>query len=189
MKKKIILASGSKRRKDLLTKAKVVFEVYPANYEEDMTLKLLPRELVAHLSLGKASAVARVHERAIIIAADTVVVLGSELLGKPKDYADAKAMLQKLSGKKHTVFTGYVILDSESGKKVSRVVETAVYFKSLSKTAIDVYVASGSPLDKAGSYGIQDEAAQFVEKIEGDYHNVIGLPIASLLEDLKKFEC
>jgi septum formation protein len=185
--KKIILASQSPRRKQLLEQIGLKFEIDPSNYEEDMTLKMEPNRLAEHLSLGKAKDVAKRHKDSIIISADTIVAVDDEVFGKPKTSEKAKYMLQKLSGRAHSVVTGFTIIDTETNKQISKSVETKVYFKNLSEQEIDAYIASGEPLDKGGGYAIQGMAALFVEKIEGDYFNIVGLPILSLVEELKNF--
>ena len=185
--KKIILASQSPRRKDLLQQVGLKFEIDPSNYEEDMSLKMEPLKLVEYLSLGKAKDVAERHKDAIIVSADTIVTLDGEVFGKPKTAERAKYVLCKFSGKAHTVLTGFTIIDTETNKQITKSVETKVYFKSLSEKEIDAYIATGEPLDKAGGYAIQGLAALFIEKIEGDYFNIVGLPIFPLMEALKTF--
>ncbi|OGZ73112.1 MAG: septum formation protein Maf [Candidatus Staskawiczbacteria bacterium RIFCSPLOWO2_01_FULL_38_12b] len=185
--KKIILASSSLRRKNLLEQIGLEFEIDPSNYQEDMNLKMNPRKLAEYLSLRKAQDVALRHKDSIIIAADTFCVLGKEVLGKPKTKENAKIMLQKLSGKAHSVITGFTIIDTETGKKFSKSIETKVYFKDVPEQEIDAYIATGEPLEFAGSYAIQHLGGLFVEKIEGDYFNIVGLPILPLTVELKKF--
>lgn len=183
--KKIILASQSPRRRDLLKQIGLKFEIDPSNYEEDMTLKMEPNKLAEFLSLGKAKDVATRHKDSIIISADTIVAVDEDVFGKPKTPEKAKYMLQKLSGRAHSVITGFTIIDTGANKQITRSVETKVYFKNLSEQEIDLYVATGEPLDKGGGYAIQGKAALFVEKIEGDYFNIVGLPILALTEELK----
>jgi len=185
--KKIILASSSPRRKNLLLQIGLKFEVDPSSYEEDMSLKMDPKELAEFLSQGKAKDVAHRHKDSIIIAADTFCVLDKELLGKPQTKEKAKIMLQKLSGKVHSVITGFTIIDTETGKQISKSVETKVYFERIPEQEIDAYVASGEPLEFAGAYAIQHLGGLFVEKIEGDYFNIVGLPVLPLTVELKKF--
>jgi len=186
--KKIILASQSPRRRDLLKQIGLKFEIDPSNYEEDMSLKMEPNKLAEFLSLGKAKDVAQRHKDSIIISADTIVAIDGEVFGKPKTPERAKYMLQKFSGKAHSVITGFTIIDTETNKQVSKSVETRVYFKNLSEKEINTYIATGEPLDKGGGYAIQGLAALFVEKIEGDYFNIVGLPILSLTTELKNFD-
>ena len=185
MKKNLILASASPRRRELLEKAGLQFIVVASNYEEDMTLRLSPPELVKFLSQGKAEAVRAAHPNSLILAADTIVVLGNQILGKPHTPERAKEMLTALSGTNHSIITGFTVLDSGSGKSISDAVETKVMFKKLSERQIDEYIATGEPLDKAGAYAIQLGGARFVERMEGDYANAIGLPVTEVLQALK----
>ncbi|MBN1367680.1 MAG: septum formation inhibitor Maf [Dehalococcoidales bacterium] len=185
--KKIILASGSPRRKELLEKIGLKFEVEAGDIEEDLNVGLPPRELAEKLSLQKAQAAAEKYPDAIIIAADTIGVFEGKIIGKPHAATEAKKMLSMLSGKSHLVITGYTIIDTETRKTVTKSIETKVYFRKLTKAEIDAYVKTGEPLDKAGAYAIQGLGALIVEKIEGDYYNVIGLPLSSLTESLREF--
>ena len=186
--KPIILASTSPRRKELLKKTGLQFEVVASNFEEDMNAAMDPCELAKWLSFGKAEAVARTRKNALVIAADTFIVLEGKLLGKPHTEARAKEMLKQLSGKVHLVITGFTIIDSEIGKSVSEAVQTKVFFKKLTAEDITRYVRSGEPLDKAGAYAIQGLGFALVEKIEGDYSNVVGFPVERVMTALKGFE-
>ncbi len=185
--KTIILASASPRRKELLEKIGLKFEVEPSNYEENMRSELEPHELAKKVSLEKAKAVASKHKNAIVIAADTFIVFQGRMLGKPKTEVEAKEMLKTINGKSHSVITGFTIIDTEKNKALSRAVETKVYIRELTLKEIDAYVKSKEPLDKAGAYAIQGLGSVIVEKIEGDYFNVIGLPLSALTESLKEF--
>ena len=185
--KKIILASASPRRKKILKITGLDFDVCASDYKEDLTLSLKPRELARFLSRKKAEAVAHKNKNTIIIAADTFIVFKKRLLGKPHTEKEAEKMLGMLNGKAHSVITGFTIMDTGSGKILSRSVETKVYFRKLGKEEIIAYARSGEPLDKAGAYAIQGSGAIFIEKIEGDFFNVMGLPLCSLTECLKKF--
>ena len=185
--KKIILASASPRRRELLRAMGIRFSVIKSDYKEDLSLKMKPKELAVYLSGGKAKAAAQKHKGAIIIAADTFIILGVKLLGKPHTEEEARKMLRALSGRRHSVITGFTILDSDTGKSYSKAVETRVWFKKLSLEEIDAYVKTKEPLDKAGGYAIQGRGAVLVRRIEGDYFNVIGLPLYALSEGLKKF--
>jgi septum formation protein len=185
--KKIILASQSPRRRDLLKQIGLEFEIDPSNYEEDMSLEMEPNKLAEHLSLGKAEDVAQRHKDSIIISADTIVAVDNEVFGKPKTPEKAKYMLQKLSGRAHSVITGFTVIDTQTNKQISKSVETKVYFKNIPQEEMDAYIASGEPLDKGGGYAIQGLAALFVEKIDGDYFNIVGLPILVLTTELKNF--
>ncbi len=185
--KKIILASASPRRKKILEIAGLKFTVCVSDYEEDLGLKMKPRDLARFLSRKKAEGVAHKFNDAVIIAADTFIVFKSQLLGKPHTEKEAGKMLRMLSGKEHSVITGFTVMDTGSGKMASQSVETKVYFKKLTSEEILAYVRSKEPLDKAGAYAIQGLGGVFVEKIEGDYFNVVGLPLCSLTDCLKKF--
>ncbi len=186
--KQIILASGSPRRKELLEKAGLEFIVDPSSYEEELDSNLEPNELVKQLSLGKANDIASRHENAVIIGADTIIVFEGKILGKPKDENDARETLSRLSGQVHSVITGFTLIDTGTGKILSKSVETKVYFKELTPQEIDDYVKSGEPLDKAGSYAIQGLGAKLVDEIEGDFDNVVGLPINEVVKSLKELD-
>ena len=184
--KKIILASGSPRRKDLLTDAGIKFDIDISEYEEDMTLDLSPYELAKYLSLGKAKTVAERHKNAIIVAADTFVVLGEEVLGKPHTEEKAKEMLNKLSGQAHSIMTGFAIIDTGTGKIISEAQESKLYFREIVPEEIDEYIASGEPMDKAGAYAALGGAGKCIEKIEGDFTNILGIPMKLFLEKLEQ---
>ncbi|MGO9379362.1 MAG: Maf family protein [Dissulfurispiraceae bacterium] len=185
--KKIILASASPRRKEILEKTGLKFRVDESDYEEDMDIGLKPRELAICHSVGKGRAVACRYKNALIISADTIVVLKNKVFGKPRNEKEATQMLNNLSGKSHTVITGYTIIDTDSGKDLSRAIESKVFFKRLNEEEIKTYIRSGEPMDKAGAYGVQGLGAVIVKKIDGDFFNVMGLPLNSLVESLKKF--
>jgi septum formation protein len=185
--RKIILASASPRRKELLQRIGLKFEVVPSSYKEDIRLCSDPHALARRISLEKGRAVAGKHGDALVIAADTLVVLGGQMMGKPGTEDEARSMLRTISGRRHSVITGFSIIDSGENKSVSGSVETRVYIKKLTSTEIDAYVKSGEPLDKAGAYAIQGLGAVLVHRIEGDYSNVIGLPLGALAESLKEF--
>ncbi len=185
--KTIILASASPRRKELLEKIGLRFEVEPSNYEEDMPSALEPHEFAQKISLEKAKVVASKHKNAIVIAADTFIIFGGQILGKPHTEKEARKMLETISGKSHSVITGFSIIDTGTSKTLSKSVETKIYIRKLTLAEIDAYVKSKEPLDKAGAYAIQGLGSVFVEKIEGDYFNVIGLPLSALTEALKEF--
>ncbi len=185
--KKIVLASSSPRRKELLAITGLSFTVDPSSYEEVLRPGINPRLLARLLSSEKAKTVARKYPNALVIAADTFIVYGDALMGKPHTEKEAIRMLGLLNGKAHSVVTGLTIIDTETGKSVSRSVETKVWFRKLKKKEILSYVRTGEPLDKAGAYAIQGLGSLIVEKIEGDYFNVIGLPLNSLADALKKF--
>lgn len=185
--KPIILASTSPRRKELLEKLGLQFQVVSSNYEEDMNSKLKPLELAKRLSAGKAGAVVAQFPQHIIIAADTFIAFSNELLGKPHTATDVTKMLKKISGKPISVITGFTIIDTSKNKKISKSVETKVYIKNLSDKEIAAYVKTKEPMDKAGAFAIQGIGAVIVKKIDGDFFNVMGLPLFDLSESLKKF--
>ena len=183
--RKIILASGSPRRKELLELADVPFEIVVSEVEETIGAYLSPSDIVMSLALQKASAVAENHSDHVVLGADTIVTYDSRILGKPSNEAEAKEMLRLLSGNTQ-VYTGVAIISKE--KTVTFYERTEVTFWGLTEEEIDVYVASKEPLDKAGSYGIQGKGSIFVQHIQGDYYSVVGLPIARLVRELKQFD-
>ncbi len=186
--KKIILASASPRRKEILAKTGLKFEVVESGYEEDMSLDLKPEELAKFLSKGKVQALADKYRDCIIIGADTFVVYKDELLGKAKDKEEVKQMLLKVSAQKIRVITGFSVLDTSSKKVVSKSVETILTIKSLSKSQIKNYANTLDGIGKAGGFGIQGIGALLVEKIEGDFFNVMGLPLSKLADVLVEFD-
>ncbi|MEI6316437.1 MAG: nucleoside triphosphate pyrophosphatase [bacterium] len=188
MSRKIILASTSPRRKELLAKTGLAFEICPGDYEEDMTLQMEPKELAKFLSLGKAQSVVSKFPDALIIGSDTFLSFEDKVLGKPHTPEKAKEMLQMLRGNMHSVLTGYAIIDTKNNKIINDVVETKVCFKNYSDQEIDEYIATGEPLERAGGYAIQEIGKKLVEKIDGDLDSAIGLPVKNILESLKEFE-
>lgn len=184
---RFVLASASPRRKELLKELIQDFEIIPAVGEENCH-GLSPRKLVKALATQKATEVANRLEckGKIVLGSDTVVALGNAVLGKPKDEEDAKRMLRSLSGRAHYVYTGICfVYPTASGRKtIAKVGKTKVYFNSLSEEQISDYVASGSPMDKAGAYGIQD--GELVKKIRGSFSCVVGLPVELCKKTLKK---
>jgi len=185
--RKIILASASPRRKELLEQIGLQFEVEPSNSEELMRTDMEPSQLAESLSRQKAAEVADRYPDALIIAADTFIAMGDRLMGKAHTDAEARGMLTELSGQVHSVITGFTVLDTGNGRMVSRAVETKVWFRQLTAQEIDSYVRSGEPLGKAGAYAIQGLGAVMVEGIMGDYSNVVGLPLSALAETLRDF--
>ncbi|MBE7047794.1 MAG: septum formation inhibitor Maf [Ruminococcaceae bacterium] len=183
----VVLASGSPRRRELLERIGMPFSVLPSQAEEHIPFGLSPSMAVESLSLLKAADVAKSQPKeTLVIGADTVVVLDDEILTKPKDAEDAKCMLRRLSGRCHSVLTGLTVIRCGDGKSVSVCEETKVYCKPLTENEITAYVDTKEPLDKAGSYGIQGLGGLFIQKIEGDYYNVVGLPLARLSQLLKE---
>ena len=179
----LILASGSPRRRELLALFGHPFTVHPADIDETMDPGKKPYDEVARLSREKALAVPR-EEGDAVIAADTVVVCDDRILGKPRSAEEAKRMLGLLSGRAHQVMTGCTVLYRDRAETFTEV--TQVHFRPLSQGEIDSYVATKEPMDKAGAYGIQGGGALFCQGIEGDYYNVMGLPVCRLGEILKK---
>ncbi|HKN18986.1 MAG TPA: Maf family protein [Dissulfurispiraceae bacterium] len=184
--RQIILASASQRRRDLLRLTGLPFKVDPVNCEENVNIRVTPRRLSRVLSEKKARIAAGKYRDAIIIAADTFIVFRNKIMGKPHTPVRAREMLGALSGRVHKVITGFTIIDTRTGKRISRSVETKVYFDKLTMKEINAYVRSGEPLDKAGAYAIQGLGSIFVRRIEGDYFNVIGLPLSALKSCLKQ---
>ena len=206
-KKRIILRSASPRRRELLEQIGISFEVRVSDKEE-VYHSLIPEEIVKELALSKAENVAddlrekqeqvkqisfdkknNVLLDTIVIGADTIVVSDGSILGKPKDEADAVRMIRSLQGRSHKVYTGVAILDyDDEGKRKSVVhaVETEVFVNPMSDEEIREYAATGEPLDKAGAYGIQGRFAAYIERIDGDYYNVVGLPVSYVYRQLKE---
>jgi septum formation protein len=185
--RQIILASASPRRKEILEKTGLSFIVDESEYEEDNDVGLEPAELAISHSRGKAMDIMPKYKNALVISADTIVVSGKRVFGKPRNRAEAAGMLKALSGKAHSVITGFTILDTAAKKTFSKAVESKVYFKKLDEKEIAAYIRSGEPMDKAGSYGVQGLGAVIVRRIEGDFFNVMGLPLNELDTALKNF--
>ena len=183
----IILASNSPRRKELLHQIGLEFRVDPADVDETVLPNESPEGYAVRVALDKARVAAGRAGTGIVIAADTIVVLNNEILGKPADAADAERMLGKLSSNVHRVITGLAVMDAATGQALTRTSITRVWFRSLALPEITSYVATGEPLDKAGAYGIQERGALLVERIDGCYFNVVGLPLSMLGELLGNF--
>ena len=184
---KIVLASKSPRRQELLKLISLDFEVFPDDSPEIANENLSPEKYVCFLSRNKCLNVAeKFDDDCIVIGADTIVVKDGKIMGKPSSFKDAKRMLEALSDDVHTVYTGVTVSLKKEEKVVTFFEKTDVYFYNLSEENINEYVKSGEPMDKAGAYGIQEKGALFVEKINGDYNNVVGLPVAKLMQVLKK---
>ncbi len=179
----IILASQSPRRQELLKLITDDFEIKVSNVDETLPDGITPKDAVMYLSKIKARVFA--DSENIVVGADTVVSLDGKILGKPKDEENAREMLKFLSGKSHSVFTGVTLANSKKTKTFA--VETKVKFFELTDDEIDAYIKTGEPFDKAGAYGIQGYGSLLVEKIDGDYFNVVGLPVSTLFRELKNF--
>jgi septum formation protein len=187
--KQIILASQSPRRQILLRQIGLTFEVCESGVDENLNGDLGPWEHVTILSQRKAAEVSQKYSDAFIIGADTIVVLDGAILGKPAGPADAARMLSTLSGRTHTVYTGFTIIDRPSDQQVTDVAVTDVTFRAITPAEIDAYIQTGSPMDKAGAYGIQDDyGAVFVEKINGCFYNVVGFPVTKFYLALEQFQ-
>ena len=183
---KFILASASPRRRELLASIGFDFEVIPSAVPEVRGAGESPEEYVARLSREKAAAVAAKHGDRWVIAADTTVLLGEELLEKPADPADARRMLATIAGKTHIVYTGVTLHHAAAGYHDTRVAESEVRMLPLTEREIEWYVATGEPLDKAGAYAVQGIGAMFIDSVHGSYTNVVGLPLALLYQMLKR---
>ena len=181
--KSIVLASKSPRRKELLTQIGVPFLCCPAVGEEVISTSV-PETAVKELALQKAREVRQQYPDSVIVSADTVVAFDGRILGKPADLEDAIRTLKLLQGNVHSVFTGVTIINGED--EITFAEETRVHVFPMTEEEITAYAASGEPMDKAGSYGIQGRFAAYIERIEGDYNNVVGLPVGRLWQFLKK---
>lgn len=182
----IILASASPRRKEILENVNVKFTVVASNIDEVILDNEPPKELVMRLAFEKCMDVARKNEDALVIGADTIVVMDDQILGKPKNEEDAYNMIELLSNKKHQVITGISLINLSLDKKVIDYVVSEVTFKDLSKETIRDYINTKESLDKAGAYGIQGYGSLLVESISGDYFNIVGLPISRISDLLKE---
>ena len=183
--RRVILASRSPRRQTLLDKLGVIYENHPSESDEELFTDRKPSEAAAQVAKNKAETVGQYYDDAIIIAADTVVVCQSRVFGKPADSAEARDILRMLSGTSHEVITALAVLDTASGIFYRDTETTRVFFRKLLEEEITAYIASGEPFDKAGAYGIQGLGGLLVEKIEGCYYNVVGLPLSKLYLILK----
>ena len=186
---RFILASASPRRREILENISLDFEIIADESEEIMIEGEKPYDTVKRLAMQKAKNIAaeiESGENTVVIGADTVVSIDGKILGKPNDEIEAKDMLLTLSGRINTVYTGLAVIETQSGKEVSDFVSTGVKFRNLSEKEIENYIRSGEPMDKAGAYGIQKIGGLFVESINGDYFNVVGLPLCRLGEILSE---
>ena len=183
---KIILASASDRRKDILSQVGISYEVMPSSIDEDAIQADTPAALVEALSAAKAEDIAeRLTKNFVIIGADTVVVKDNSILGKPSDEAEAAKMLQMLQGNRHEVYTGVTLISPEGKGLIDTFhVRTIVDMIPMTAAQIDAYIKTGEPMDKAGAYGIQGRGAAYIQDIAGDYYNVVGLPISTVLTRL-----
>ena len=182
----IILASASPRRREILENTNVKFDVISSSIEELVLEGESPCQMVMRLAFEKGIDIASKRKSDLVISADTIVVLDNTVLGKPKDEEEAKLMITNLSGRTHQVITGISLINLENDKKVIDYVISNVKFKNLSEDDINDYIKTKESLDKAGAYGIQGYGALLVEEIQGDYFNIVGLPISKLSDLLKK---
>lgn len=185
--KPIILASASPRRAEILRKIGLDFTIRPSAIDEINSTALPPAAYAVDLARRKARAVAAEVTTGLVIGADTIVVLGNEILGKPASELEAGEMLRRLSGKTHRVFTGFALCDRPSNREAAGFEMTEVTFRSLEEAEITAYVRSGEAMDKAGAYGIQDASAVFAERINGCFYNVVGFPLARFYVTLRSF--
>lgn len=186
MKQQFILASSSPRRKALLRQIGLDFKIVPSRYEEDMKLKLDNKNLAKTLAYGKAKEVAGRVKSGIIIGSDTFIVFKGKRIGKPKNAKDARKILKMISGKTLIIYSGIAIIDKYQNKKITDHEITEVKMKKMTDSEIERYIQTGETLDKAGAFGIQEKGVKFVEKINGCYSNVVGLPIYKLYINLQK---
>ncbi len=187
---RLILASGSPRRKMLLESAGLHPEIEVSSFDESHIANEGPAEYVARMAREKGHCVSRHHEGedTVVLSADTIVVHNGKILGKPANETEAFEMLSQLSADLNTVMTGVSLIDTRNHRESNFVVQTKVYFTKLSERQIRAYISTGEPMDKAGAYGIQGGAAGFVERIEGSYTNVVGLPLCETLKEIEKYE-
>lgn len=183
----IILASASPRRKKLLEQINLKFKTVSVDLDERQLPNEKPFRMVKRLAEEKLQLALQKIQNGIIITADTIVVLDGKIIGKPKDEIDAVKILKKLSGRKHTVYTGFALFNTSTNKKIISYEKTFVQFRKLTNEEISLYVGSGSPMDKAGAYGIQDDfGAVFIQAINGCYYNVVGLPLSRVYHALNE---
>lgn len=181
-----ILASGSPRRRELLRQIGFSFTVIPSRLEETNQRGMEPRGHATYYAKEKAKEVAQRYPEQWVLAADTIVVVAEEILGKPVNVTEATAMLSRLSGRSHHVITGVCLLHAQCGVEESQTVETEVFMRRLDAADIEGYIATGEPMDKAGAYGIQGIGGCLVQRIEGSYSNVVGLPLCEIVELLRR---
>ena len=187
-KKPFILASASPRRRRFLENLGIDFTIHVADVDETPNPTENPQDFVCRLAFEKADAVSQKHQKSWVLGADTVVVLEGEILGKPMGESSARDMLKNLSGRSHEVWTGFCLRNIENLVVGKQAVKTEVRFSALTEDIIDAYIATGEPLDKAGSYGIQGKGGFLVEQIHGSYSNVVGLPLTEVVNVLMKYE-
>lgn len=185
LKQRIILASASPRRKQLLSSVGLKFKTIPAHVNENYLRGETPKQHVRRLAQSKAKIVSEKYPDTWVLGADTIVVIDGQILGKPENKAQAKKMLQKLSGRTHKVYTAFTITRAASSISRTRVIQSAVSFKNISPDEIKWYISSKEPYDKAGGYAAQEKGASFIKSVRGSYTNVIGLPLCEVLDEFK----
>jgi septum formation protein len=183
-----ILASASPRRQELLRSVGLKFKTIPAHVNEDYLAGESPREHVSRLAQDKAFAIAHKYPDAWVLGADTIVVIDGMILGKPENKSQAQKMLERLSGREHKVFTGFTLTHVTSKISKTKVVQSAVQFKTINPEEMKWYISCDEPYDKAGGYAVQGKGAYFIKAIRGSYTNVIGLPLCEVLEELKSLD-
>jgi len=186
MKRKIVLASTSLRRKEILEQLGLDFKIHGSDFEEDMTVLKDPIKLVEFLSFKKTEDVARHYKEEIVVGGDTFVIHKGKFLGKPKTKAEAERMLRSLSDNKCEVISGFCVIDTKSKKVFKGYDKTIVKFSEMTGCEIKAYLSLGKALDRAGAFGVQDEAAVFIKEIQGNYHTVLGFPSSKIYPILKK---
>ncbi|MFC4767902.1 Maf family protein [Effusibacillus consociatus] len=184
---KLVLASGSPRRRELLSGLGLPFDVIVSDVDETIEEQMPPEEMVRTLAYRKASAVSNTLQDGIVIGSDTIVVLDGQVLGKPVDEQDARSMLSRLQGRAHTVYSGVAVIEASTGRHLVGHRSTLVHMRSLTDAEIVAYVQTGEPMDKAGSYAIQGIGSTIVDRIDGDYFTVVGLPMELLASMLTSF--
>jgi len=185
LKQQIILASASPRRKQLLSSVGLKFKTVPAHVDENYLNGETPNQHARRLAQSKAKIISEKYPDTWVLGADTIVVIDGQILGKPENKAQAKKMLQKLSGRTHKVHTAFTITRAASSISRTRVIQSAVSFKKISPDEIKWYISSKEPYDKAGGYAAQEKGASFIKSVRGSYTNVIGLPLCEVLEEFK----
>lgn len=186
VKQKIILASTSPRRHGLAQEMGLEFEIVPSDYEEDMTMKLSPKNLAMTLAYGKALDVAKKFKEGVVIGIDTFIVFKGKKLGKPKSKEEAFNLLKSFSGKKLEVISGLALIDCKTKKEIKDYEISGVKLRKMSDEEIKIYIGTGEPMDKAGAFAIQGLGSIFIEDIQGSYTNIVGFPVSCLYKNLKK---
>lgn len=186
LKQQLILASASPRRRQLLKSIGLKFKTFPAQVNEDYIKGESPIRHVRRLAQKKAELIAVKYPNAWVLGADTIVVIDGQILGKPKNELQARNMLQKLSGRIHKVYTGFTITCKAADIRKTKVIQSSVQFKKLSKEELKWYTSCEEPYDKAGGYAAQEKGASFIKAVRGSYTNVIGLPLCEVLDELKR---